>query len=50
MNVCYQPDVVIINEGGNDAQGYTLPFYHPDNSNWRRPLVNLRALRRFQPR
>ena len=40
----YRPDVVIINEGGNDAQGYTLPFYHPDNSNWRQPLVNLRAL------
>lgn len=36
--------MVIINEGGNDAQGYTLPFYHPDNSNWRQPLVNLRAL------
>lgn len=40
----YRPDVVIINEGGNDAQGYTLPYYHPDNSNWRQPLVNLRPL------
>jgi hypothetical protein len=36
--------VVIINEGGNDAQGYTLPYYHPDNSNWRQPLINLRPL------
>jgi len=40
----YRPDVVLMNEGGNDAQGYTLPYYHPDNSNWRQPLVNLRAL------
>ncbi len=40
----YQPDVVVINEGGNDAQGYTLPYYHPDNSNWRQPLLNLRPL------
>ena len=42
----YRPDLVIINEGGNDAQGYTLPYYHPDNSNWRQPLVNLRPLPR----
>lgn len=40
----YRPDLVIINEGGNDAEGYTLPYYHPDNSNWRQPLVNLRPL------
>ncbi|MDO9542183.1 MAG: GDSL-type esterase/lipase family protein [Kiritimatiellia bacterium] len=40
----YHPDVVIINEGGNDALGYTLPYYHPDNSNWRQPLINLRPL------
>lgn len=40
----YRPDLVIINEGGNDAQGYTLPYYHPDNSHWRQPMVNLRPL------
>lgn len=40
----YRPDLVIINEGGNDAAGYTLPYYHPDNSNWRQPTVNLNPL------
>ncbi|HMP75696.1 MAG TPA: GDSL-type esterase/lipase family protein [Kiritimatiellia bacterium] len=40
----YQPDLVIINTGGNDAQAYTFPFYHPDYSNWRQPMVNLRPL------
>jgi lysophospholipase L1-like esterase len=42
----YNADLVIVNEGGNDAQGYTLPYYHPDNSNWRQPMVNLRPLPR----
>jgi len=40
----YKPDLVIINTGGNDAEGYTLPYYHPDSSNWRQPLQNLRPL------
>lgn len=40
----YKPDLVIINTGGNDAEGYTFPYYHPDNSNWRQPLVNLRSM------
>ena len=40
----YRPDLVIINEGLNDAEGYTLPYYHPDNSNWRQPMLNLRPL------
>lgn len=40
----YQPDLVIINTGGNDAEGYTFPYYHPDNSNWRQPLVNLHSM------
>ena len=40
----YQPDVVVINSGGNDANGYTYPYYHPDNSNWRQPMRNLRPL------
>ena len=42
----YRPDLVIVNTGGNDAEGYTLPYYHPDNSNWRQPMVNLRPLPR----
>lgn len=42
----YQPDLVIINEGGNDAQAYTVPFYHPDYSHWRQTMVNLRPLPR----
>lgn len=40
----YRPDLVIINTGGNDAEGYTFPYYHPDNSNWRQPLVNLHSM------
>lgn len=40
----YRPDVVVINTGGNDANGYTMAYYHPDNSNWRQPLLNLRPL------
>jgi len=40
----YQPDIVVVNAGGNDANAYTYPYYHPDNSNWRQPLVNLGAL------
>lgn len=40
----YRPDIVVINEGGNDAEGYTLPYYHPDNSNWRQSMINLRPL------
>ncbi len=42
----YRPDLIVINTGGNDAEGYTLPYYHPDNSNWRQPMVNLRPLPR----
>jgi len=42
----YRPDLIIINTGGNDAEGYTLSYYHPDNSNWRQPMVNLRPLPR----
>ncbi len=40
----YRPDVVIVNEGGNDAEGHTRAYYHPDNSNWRFPVINLRPL------
>jgi lysophospholipase L1-like esterase len=40
----YKPDIVIINIGGNDAEGYTYPYYHPDGSNWRKPMMNLLPL------
>jgi lysophospholipase L1-like esterase len=40
----YRPDLVIINVGGNDAQAYIMPYYHPDYSHWRQPMVNLRPL------
>jgi lysophospholipase L1-like esterase len=42
----YKPDLVIINVGGNDAQAYTLSYYHPDYSHWRQPMINLRPLPR----
>lgn len=35
----YNPDVVILNPGGNDAQGLIAPYYHPDYSHWRQPLI-----------
>jgi lysophospholipase L1-like esterase len=35
----YDPDLVILNPGGNDAQGLISPYYHPDYSHWRQPLV-----------
>jgi lysophospholipase L1-like esterase len=40
----YHPDVVVLNVGGNDAQGVAMPHYHPDASHWRRPMANLHAL------
>ncbi|HXV28636.1 MAG TPA: GDSL-type esterase/lipase family protein, partial [bacterium] len=35
----YQPDLVILEAGGNDAEAFAAPFYHPDYSHWRQPLV-----------
>lgn len=40
----YRPDLVILNEGINDSDAYVRPFYHPDNSHYRQPLMNLRPL------
>ncbi|MFB3040279.1 MAG: SGNH/GDSL hydrolase family protein [Candidatus Poribacteria bacterium] len=34
----YQPDIVVLNTGANDAQGSIRPFYHPDYSHWRHTL------------
>lgn len=36
----YDPDLVVLNPGGNDAQGLIAPYYHPDYSNWRQPLIS----------
>lgn len=35
----YDPDLVVLNPGGNDAQGLVAPYYHPDSSHWRQPLI-----------
>jgi lysophospholipase L1-like esterase len=35
----YRPDLVIINPGGNDAESFDFAHYHPDYSNWRRPMT-----------
>lgn len=35
----YNPDLVIINPGGNDAMSLELPNYHPDSSHSRKPLI-----------
>lgn len=40
----YRPDIVIIHTGGNDAEAYLHPHYHPDYSHWRKPMRNLRSL------
>ncbi|MDD3876383.1 MAG: SGNH/GDSL hydrolase family protein [Bacteroidales bacterium] len=37
----YNADLVVINEGGNDAQAITKPTYQPDYSNWRKTLSTL---------
>lgn len=34
----FRPDLVVLNVGSNDAQGLTLPYFHPDYSHWRRPI------------
>ena len=39
----YRPDVLVLNTGGNDAQGTGNPrIYQPDYSHWRRTLPVLR--------
>ena len=43
----YKPDLVILNEGGNDAEGMIEPNYHPDYSNWRQAPVPIRPLPPF---
>jgi len=35
----YDPDLVVINAGGNDAQGLVEPYYSPDYSHWRKSMV-----------
>lgn len=40
----YQPDLVIINTGGNDASAMDSLTYQPDYSHWRRQLNNVYQL------
>jgi len=40
----YQPDLVILNTGGNDALPVNGPVYQPDYSHWRRQLHNVEPL------
>lgn len=40
----FQPDLVILNTGGNDALPVNGPVYQPDYSHWRRQLHNVEAL------
>jgi lysophospholipase L1-like esterase len=40
----YRPDLVVINTGGNDAMANIYPYYHPDYSHWRHPMLNLQPL------
>ncbi len=43
----YEPDILVINSGGNDAQGSAMvPGYLPDYSHWRRSLPGVRPLPR----
>jgi lysophospholipase L1-like esterase len=35
----YQPDLIIINPGGNDAESFDFAHYQPDYSHWRRPMT-----------
>lgn len=39
----FRPDLVVLNVGSNDAQGLTLPYFHPDYSHWRKPIAEPRA-------
>ncbi len=43
----YKPDLVILNEGGNDAEAMMEPNYQPDYSNWRQAPVPIRPLPPF---
>lgn len=43
----YKPDLVIFNEGGNDAQTMIEPNYHPDFSNRRQAPIPIRPLPEF---
>jgi len=35
----FQPDIVIIHTGGNDALALDRGHYHPDYSHWRKPMT-----------
>jgi lysophospholipase L1-like esterase len=41
----FHPDLVVINEGGNDAEAIDhFPHYQPDYSHWRKPMTAVRPL------
>jgi len=40
----YKPDLVVINTGGNDAYLPTIPYYQPDYSHNRQPIISLKPL------
>jgi len=40
----YQPDIVVLNPGGNDPSAYATPPYHPDYSNWRKAPETIKPL------
>ncbi len=41
----YDPDMVIIHTGGNDAMAYgNLEAYQPDYSHWRKPMESIKPL------
>ena len=43
----FKPDILIINTGGNDAQGNLNRDYQPDYSNWRRNLPEISPVNKF---
>jgi len=43
----YKPDLVVINEGGNDAQALLSKNYQPDYSNWRKNLASIPPVGKF---
>jgi lysophospholipase L1-like esterase len=42
----YQPDLVVINTGGNDSEAVVRNHYQPDYSHWRKPMIRFRPLRK----
>jgi lysophospholipase L1-like esterase len=43
----YNPDMVILNPGGNDPMAYGVGHYQPDFSNWRKTITPVQPLRPY---